>query len=376
MPANATSAQVQQAAVDSIPWWGRVMSQPVATNAAYLNSGDQAYTFTWGWLFQIAQLNIGVLFILAALSLAVYGVVLGGWASNNKYSFLGGLRATANMISYEIPLGLAVIIIVTMFGTLDLGAIVDKQVHYWWGVIPAWNCFCQPAAFLMFLVCIHAEANRAPFDLAEAEQELVGGYHTEYSAMRFALFFLGEYAGMITTSAVCVALFFGGWHIPWLDLIWPQLSQVGPHLGWSDSLLICILRALVFFGKTIFVLFVFMWVRWSLPRYRFDQLMMLAWRALIPMSLVLLIATTLVLYFFAGNDALYAREGLNGPMFLISDRMFLILLGMNIVTVILIMLGSLLVPAAPPTNRKMHVRDSRFQHTPVPAGTVPTATMG
>src|SRR5580698_6164425 len=124
--------------------------------------------------------------------------------------------------------------------------------------------------------------------------------------MRFALFFLGEYAGMITTSAVCVALFFGGWHIPWLDLNWPQLSQANGHLGFSDSLLICILRALVFFGKTIFVLFVFMWVRWSLPRYRFDQLMMLAWRALIPMSLILLIATTLVLYFFAGGDPDYS----------------------------------------------------------------------
>jgi NADH-quinone oxidoreductase subunit H len=217
----------------------------------------------------------------------------------------------------------------------------------------------------MFLVCIHAEANRAPFDLAEAEQELVGGYHTEYSAMRFALFFLGEYAGMITTSAVCVALFFGGWHIPWLDMIWPQLSGSLGHVGWCDSLLICILRAAVFFGKTIFVLFVFMWVRWSLPRYRFDQLMMLAWRALIPMSLVLLIATTLVLYFSAGSDPDYGN-------LLVGNRMFLILLGMNIVSVILIMLGSLFVPAAPPTNRKMRVPDSRFQHTPIAAGSAPS----
>ncbi|HWB54168.1 MAG TPA: complex I subunit 1 family protein, partial [Tepidisphaeraceae bacterium] len=368
MPASATSAQLNQAAVNAIPWWGHVMTQPVKTNAAYLNAGDQAYSFTWGWLFQIAQLNIGVLFILAALSLAVYGVVIGGWASNNKYSFLGGLRATANMISYEIPLGLAVLTIVAMFGTLDLGSIVDKQIHYWWGFIPAWNCFCQPAAFLMFLVCIHAEANRAPFDLAEAEQELVGGYHTEYSAMRFALFFLGEYAGMITTSAVCVALFFGGWHIPWLDMIWPELSKSAGHIGWCSSLGICVLRALCFFGKTIFVLFVFMWVRWSLPRYRFDQLMMLAWRALIPMSLALLTATTLVLFFFAGSDPLYAASGPGQLSFLISDRMFLILLGMNVGTVILIMLGSMIVPAAPPTNRKMPVPDSRFQHTPVAAG--------
>ena len=174
-------------------------------------------TVTYEYPFQIAQLNIGVLFVLATLSLAVYGVVIGGWASNNKYSFLGGLRATANMISYEIPLGLAVLCIVMMFATLDLGRIVEKQCHYWGGWIPAWNVFTQPLAFVMFLVCIHAEANRAPFDLAEAEQELVGGYHTEYSSMRFALFFLAEYAGMITTSAVCVALFFGGWHVPWLE---------------------------------------------------------------------------------------------------------------------------------------------------------------
>jgi NADH-quinone oxidoreductase subunit H len=169
---------------------------------------------TYQWAFQITSLNIGVLFIIGVLSLAVYGVVLGGWASNNKYSFLGALRATAQMISYEIPLGLSVLAIVVIYGSLDLNTIVDKQAHYWAGVIPAWNVFTQPVAFFMFLICIHAEANRAPFDMAEAEQELVGGYHTEYSAMRFALFFLAEYAGMITTSVVCVALFFGGWHVP------------------------------------------------------------------------------------------------------------------------------------------------------------------
>src|SRR5207237_1601843 len=178
-------------------------------------------TITYEYPVQVAKLDIGALFIIAILSLAVYGVVIGGWASNNKYSFLGGLRATAQMISYEIPLGLSLLTIVVMFGTLQLDEIVNKQAHYW-GIhgiplLPAWNVFAQPMAFLMFLICIHAEANRAPFDLAEAEQELVGGYHTEYSAMRFALFFLAEYAGMITTSAVCVALFFGGWHFPGVD---------------------------------------------------------------------------------------------------------------------------------------------------------------
>ena len=158
-----------------------------------------------------------MLYILAVLSLAVYGVVIGGWASNNKYSFLGGLRATANMISYEIPLGLSRA--VHRAHVRHARPEQDRRASsatYWLGVIPAWNVFSQPLAFLMFLICIHAEANRAPFDMAEAEQELVGGYHTEYSSMRFALFFLAEYAGMITTSAVCVALFFGGWHFPGL----------------------------------------------------------------------------------------------------------------------------------------------------------------
>ena len=211
-------------------------------------------------------------------------MVIGGWASNNKYSFLGALRATANMISYEIPLGLCILCIVVMFGTLDLGVIVDKQAHYWAGFIPAWNVFTQPLAFLMFLVCIHAEANRAPFDLAEAEQELVGGYHTEYSSMRFALFFLAEYAGMITTSAVCVALFFGGWHLPWIEWLWPASRVMSPARAPPSprAFLPAIVRGLVFFSKTLLIIFVFMWVRWSLPRFRFDQLMMLAWRATDP----------------------------------------------------------------------------------------------
>ena len=266
---------------------------------------------TYRYNFQSASLNIGVLFILAALSLAVYGVVIGGWASNNKYSFLGGLRATANMISYEIPLGLAVLCVVVVFGTLNLEEIVNKQAH---GIF-SWNIWSQPFAFVMFLVCIHAEANRAPFDMAEAEQELVGGYHTEYSAMRFALFFLGEYAGMITTSVVCVALFFGGWHFPFVDQIVAWTVNAITHTNaWvggdahhrdvdpavTSSLVVCIVRALILFTKTLMVIFFFMWVRWSLPRFRFDQLMNLAWRGLIPISLALLMVTAIVVYFCGG----------------------------------------------------------------------------
>ncbi|MGH7214087.1 MAG: complex I subunit 1/NuoH family protein, partial [Tepidisphaeraceae bacterium] len=318
---------------------------------------------TYRWPFQIAELNIGVLFILATLSLAVYGVVIGGWASNNKYSFLGGLRATANMISYEVPLGLCVLAVVVLFGTLDLGKIVEVQATYWAGFIPAWNVFAHPLTFFLFLVCIHAEANRAPFDLAEAEQELVGGYHTEYSAMRFALFFLAEYAGMITTSAVCVALFFGGWHIPWVDLVWPEVfgnPSAATNPAVVDSLLICVVRSLVFFGKTLLVIFVFMWVRWSLPRFRFDQLMMLAWRALIPITLMLLLVSGLVVYFFGGE----AR-----PWMRLTGTMAAALFGANIAILAITMIASRLLPPAPETNRRVRIAGSRFEQTPLPAGT-------
>jgi NADH-quinone oxidoreductase subunit H len=310
--------------------------------------GNDNYQVTYRYPFQIASLNIGVLYILAVLSLSVYGVVIGGWASNNKYSFLGALRATTNMISYEIPLGLAVLCIVVMYGSLDLGTLVEKQCHNWIGIVPAWNVFCQPLAFVMFLICIHAEANRAPFDTAEAEQELVGGYHTEYSAMRFALFFLGEYAGMITTSAVCVALFFGGWDFP-------GLRGHADHPAVTSSLIICILRAVVFFTKTVAIIFVFMWVRWSLPRFRFDQLMMLAWRALIPISLALLVMTAIVVVCFKGDSFDF-----------VGGSMALTLLGANIFVGAMIAIISTLIPPAPLTNRRLTVVGSRYSKTPLP----------
>ena len=330
--------------------------QPNGTKGTFTSafSGSAQFNYIHGWAFQIADLNIGVFYILAVLSLAVYGVVIGGWASNNKYSFLGALRATANMISYEIPLGLAVLTIVLMFGTLDLGVIVERQAHNWGGFLPAWNVFCQPLAFLMFLVCIHAEANRAPFDLAEAEQELVGGYHTEYSSMRFALFFLSEYAGMITTSAVCVALFFGGWDLPGLR------GPIAEHPSVTSSLLVCLIRALVFYGKTMIVIFVFMWVRWSLPRFRFDQLMMMAWRALIPISLAGMLATAIVIACFPPGGRDYDLD--------INGYMALSLLGANIVVLVGSMWISRLLPPPPDTNRRVKVLNSRFNRPPLPAG--------
>ncbi len=346
------------AAIAQIPHGSTVVGKPIV--AAASSDDENAATkvaVTYRYPFAIAELNIGVLFILAVLSIAVYGVVVGGWASNNKYSFLGGLRATANMISYEVPLGLSILTIVVMYGTLSLSDIVDKQAHYWFGFIPAWNIFTQPLAFFLFLTCIHAEANRAPFDIAEAEQELVGGYHTEYSAMRFGLFFLSEYAGMITTSAVCVALFFGGWHFPFLT------GNVDAHQpAVSTSFVICVLRAAVFFAKTMVVIAVFMWVRWSLPRFRFDQIMTLAWRAMIPMSLVILIATTLTIYLIGPHDAEFMNSGV------ISWKMAFVLLLVNAGTLAVLLAASTLVPAAPPTNRRIRVIGSRFESTPVPAG--------
>lgn len=322
---------------------------------------------TYRYAFQITDQNTGVLLILAFLSLAVYGVVIGGWASNNKYSFLGGLRACANMISYEVPLGLAVICIVTMYGTLDLNDMSARQAHYWLGFIPAWNVFVHPVTFLLFLVCIHAEANRAPFDTAEAEQELVGGYHTEYSAMRFALFFLAEYAGMITTSAVCVSLFFGGWHVPGLDRLVCWIVNSLTHTNaWVDannpsltsSLAVCIVRSLAIFTKTLLIIFVFMWVRWSLPRFRFDQIMTIAWRGLIPISLALFVGTTLVVY-------LYPADTMQ-PGVAISGHQALGLLIVNAIVLAGAMIVSVIVPIGD-TNRPVPVPGSRYRHTPLPA---------
>jgi NADH-quinone oxidoreductase subunit H len=341
LPANGSTTLMDRAKAQ-LPQGDVLIGEPVSV-------GRDNYRITYQYPFQIANLNIGVLYILAVLSLSVYGVVIGGWASNNKYSFLGALRATTNMISYEIPLGLAVLCIVVMYGTLDLNTLVEKQCHNWAGIVPAWNVFTQPLAFVMFLVCIHAEANRAPFDTAEAEQELVGGYHTEYSAMRFALFFLGEYAGMITTSALCVAMFFGGWDFFGLR------GPIAGHPAISTSLGICIVRGIVFFLKTLLIIFIFMWVRWSLPRFRFDQLMMLAWRALIPISLALLIMTAIVVVCFNGASS-----------DLVGGTMAVVLLVANIVIGVLILLISTLVPPAPMTNRRVTVSNSRFAHTPLP----------
>ncbi len=225
--------------------------------------------------FVIAKnIDIGILFIFAVSSLTVYGIILGGWASNNKYSMLGGLRSSAQIISYEIPLGLSILGVVLITGSLNLERIIWHQASGLMG----WNIWYQPLAFLLFMISAFAECNRLPFDLPETEQELVGGYHTEYNGMKLAFFFLGEYTHMITTSFLMVILFFGGWHFPYV-------AERGSL--WILPLAVFILK------MGLFILF-YMLVRWTIPRFRFDQLMALAWKVFIPMALVNLVAVMIV----------------------------------------------------------------------------------
>lgn len=236
--------------------------------------------------FQIApSIDIGIVYIFAVGSLAVYAVILAGWASNNKYSFIGGLRSSAQLISYEIPLGLSILPTVLLAGSLDLNAIINYQdalgesLPFGLGSLGflGWGVFTCPIGFLIFLTSAFAETNRLPFDLPESEQELIGGFHTEYSAMKFGMFFLGEYLHVITVSFLTVVLFFGGWDLP-------GLSQ--EQVGWIPALL----KTGVLVFKVALMIVFMMWIRWTLPRFRYDQLMDLAWKALIPLALVNLVA--------------------------------------------------------------------------------------
>ncbi len=275
-----------------------------------------------------APLNVGIIYILAIGSLSVYGVVLGGYASNNKYSFLGGLRAAAQMLSYEVPLAMCVLIMVLTYGTLRPETITELQLGWF-----NWGIFAHPLLAVIFFTCALAETNRAPFDLAEAEQELVGGFHTEYASMKWALFFLGEYMHMITGCAFFALLFLGGWDPAplgqWLPIALEDMSGVG----------LALLKAAIFFGKVAFLLFVMMWVRWTLPRFRFDQLMRLAWRGLIPITLAILLASAVLVYygaprwtFLIANIAIAFITAVIGPM----------------------------IPEKAPVNRRVPLAGSRF----------------
>jgi NADH-quinone oxidoreductase subunit H len=233
--------------------------------------------------FQIAPgVDIGILYILAIGSLGVYGVILAGWSSNNKYSFLGGLRSSAQLISYEIPLGLSILGMIMCAKSMDLNTIINWQDSHVWGIV------AQPIGFLLFLISAFAETNRLPFDLPESEQELVGGFHTEYSAMKFGMFFLGEYLHVITVSYLVVILFLGGWDIPFL------LDQT--QTGWFWGLL----KAGVMLGKVTAMIVFIMWIRWTLPRFRYDTLMDLAWKKLIPLALANFLLTATFLQILRG----------------------------------------------------------------------------
>jgi NADH-quinone oxidoreductase subunit H len=229
------------------------------------------------------RLDIGILFVFSIASLATYGVILGGWSSNNKYSLIGALRSTAQLVSYEIPMGLSVMGVVLLSRSLNLEKIIDHQTSGNWlhgeGV---WLIFLQPLAFLLFLTCIFAECNRLPFDLSECEQELVGGYLTEYSAMKFAMFFFAEYTHMITSSFLVVVLFLGGWHFPFIAT--EEMNGTGA----------LVVKVLVIGVKMIAFIVFYMLIRWTVPRFRFDQLMSVAWKTLIPLALVNMICVVIV----------------------------------------------------------------------------------
>ncbi len=226
---------------------------------------------------QVASVDIGLLYLLAVGSMAVYGVLLGSWASNNKYSFFAAMRSAAQTLSYEVPLGLAILVVVLCSGELRLEEIVRWQTMGTAESVATWNVFLHPVAFLLMFTCALAETNRLPFDLVECEQELVGGFHTEYSSMKFALFFLGEYGHMIVSGAFMVALFFGGFQpIPWVGFLTESTA-------WYAALG----RIAVYFAKVAVFIFIFMWIRWTLPRFRFDQLLGLAWKAFVPLGLAL-----------------------------------------------------------------------------------------
>ncbi len=228
---------------------------------------------------QATDVNIGILYIFGVVSIGVYGIMIGGWASNNKYSLLGALRASSQMISYEIAMGLAIIALVMMTGTLSVREIAEQQAG------GQWNVLYQPLGFVIFLICAFAETNRAPFDLPECETELVGGYHTEYSSMKLGFYLFAEYINMFISSTIISTLYFGGYNMPF----------VGRFI--HDQNILSLLGTAFLFGKIFFFIFFFMWVRWTLPRFRYDQLMNLGWKKLIPLSIANIFITGLVMWF-------------------------------------------------------------------------------
>ncbi|WP_266362869.1 NADH-quinone oxidoreductase subunit NuoH [Tellurirhabdus rosea] len=228
------------------------------------------------------EVNIGILYVFGVVSLGVYGIMVGGWASNNKFSLLGAIRAASQNISYEIALGLSIIAILMMTGSLSVSKIVQDQHGF------AWNLFNQPLGFIIFLTCAFAECNRTPFDLPECENELIGGYHTEYSSMKLGFYLFAEYINMFISSAIISSLYFGGYNYPGMDWVRENLTA---SLGTTGHNLATAIGSAVFFGKIFFFIFFFMWVRWTIPRFRYDQLMNLGWKSLIPLAILNIVVT-------------------------------------------------------------------------------------
>ncbi len=263
---------------DVIPTGANAMIYVLAPVISLIPAFLSFAVIPFGPHFQITDLNVGLLFVFAVTSVGIYGIVLGGWASNSKYPLLGGLRASAQMISYELSLTLSVIGVLIIANTLSLAELVRSQEGTWMGFLPRWNIFLQPIAFIIFFISAIAETNRTPFDLAEAEQELVAGWHTEYSSMKFAMFFLAEYANMITASAMATILFLGGWS--------------GPVAG--PPLLQMVLPTVWFLAKVFVFIFLYMLIRATLPRVRYDQLMAFGWKFLLPLALANVVITSFI----------------------------------------------------------------------------------
>lgn len=267
--------------------WLFILGPSLAMITAMLTSavipwGDKLELFGRTISLQIADVNIGILYVFGVVSLGVYGIMIGAWASNNKFSLMGGLRAASQIISYELAMGIVIIALLMTTGTLSLGEMVTQQHTGWW------NFFKQPVGFVIFLICAFAECNRTPFDLAEAENELIGGYHSEYSSMKLGFYLFAEYINMFISSAVIATLYFGGYDIiPFYD-----------ESAWGFSVnVMAALGALALFAKIVFFIFFFMWVRWTIPRFRYDQLMNLGWKSLIPLALLNMLVTAAVILF-------------------------------------------------------------------------------
>ncbi|MEJ7611622.1 MAG: NADH-quinone oxidoreductase subunit NuoH [Ferruginibacter sp.] len=253
--------------------------------SAIIPWGDKVHFFDRDISLQIADINIGVLYVFAVVSMGVYGIMIGSWASNNKYSLMGGLRAASQIISYELAMGISLIGLLMFTGTLSLKEMVVQQQ------VGNWNIIYQPLGFLIFFICAFAECNRTPFDLAEAESELIGGYHTEYSSMKLGFYLFAEYINMFISSAVMASLYFGGYDMPFFN------EAANADMGnW-----LALIGIAAFMTKIIIFIFIFMWVRWTVPRFRYDQLMHLGWRILIPLALFNMLATGAGILYFGNH---------------------------------------------------------------------------